>query len=1065
MTKLFISYARGDDGEPFDPVTSFVARLHADLTSAGIDVWFDRVSLPSRQLTFHQEIADAIRARDRLILVVGPQAATSDYVRQEWRWALELDKPVIPILRRGDYEHVPGELGLLHCDDFRDDAQYPAQLAKLIGNLQRPAPPLGALFGVPSLPLHFLGRPELLRRVKDALLVDLQKPVVITGEAARVGMQGMGGIGKSVLAAALARDPEVRRSYPDGIVWVAFGQQPDRVSLQRDVARHLGSTELFDTEMQGLGVLRQLLAQKAVLLVLDDVWTARDAQAFDALGPRCRALITTRDAGILHSLHGQSVPVALFTEAEALQLLAGAVGVQRADLPLAAREVVTECGCLPLAVALCGGMAKKRAGDWGTILQRLRRADLEKIADREAINEQHRSIWRAMQVSVNVLAPEHQRRFAELAVFAAGGLVPEAAVRTLWAHTGNLDDFDTTALLIELSERSLIQLDQKTATSGEGVERRFRLHDLLYDYATRIAGDPVPLHDQMLDAYRKLCRDGWPGGPNDGYFFQNLLEHMLKAGHSAAAVELLQDLPWLEAKTQAGLIFDLPRDFGATISGLPDTEPQRRILRLLEEAILQNIRFIAQHRDDYPQALFQCLWNSGWWYGRLDAADWYECRFEEKNKDSLVSHSMRAMQSCRSWLWRRLGIRDASRRSRSDLQRVLERWRAERGARRGRFAWFRSLLPPPFELECGINYVIPAPCGTVVTFSPDGAQIAAVDEERDSLVVWRVDTLESEKVDIDHMQIDCVAFSEEGRRIVTGSTDGTVRLWNLDECRAHSVMLALTPSLGHLARMAISANGRLVVGVSYDGTVAVWQLGPAHLTRVASHELAETITAAAVSADGSQLAFASADGGIRLARLDRPEFSPRHLRGRLRDVTCVALSPDGHRVGATSKDGTACVWCLDRPDSEPSVWRAHLDWATCIAFSPDNHSVASASCDRSVRVWSLDRLEQQVRPLEHSRIYSTLRVSAWPDGRGGPGSVVRAVVTVSDQPGGPLTEIRPLSKGFSALGQTGVSVPESPYRAFSEYFCGFDFVRPRDRIWLGRSGREVFILKLEEDGL
>lgn len=271
MTKVFLSYARGDD-------ELFARRLYDDLKKAGFDVWFDRVDLPSRQLTFHQEIADAIRARDRLVLVAGPKAALSDYVRQEWRWALELDKMVIPILRLGNVEeHLPGELSLLQCDDFRDDAHYQAQLAKLIENLRRPEPPLGGIFGVPSLPPHFLGRPELLRRVKDALLVDLQKPVVITGTAARVGMQGMGGIGKSVLAAALARNREIRYSYPDGVLWVAVGQQPDMLKLQRDVACHLGGRDDFKSVEQGMGVLSQLLAQKAVLLVLDDVWNTRDA--------------------------------------------------------------------------------------------------------------------------------------------------------------------------------------------------------------------------------------------------------------------------------------------------------------------------------------------------------------------------------------------------------------------------------------------------------------------------------------------------------------------------------------------------------------------------------------------------------------------------------------------------------------------------------------------------------------------------------------------------------------------------------------------------------------------
>src|SRR5262245_52558992 len=92
MPTIFLSYARGDD-EPF------VRRLYEDLTAHGFRVWFDRVSMPSRNLTFHQEIRDAVVAHDRLLLVIGPKAVASEYVRQEWQFAwFEAEKVVTPIL-------------------------------------------------------------------------------------------------------------------------------------------------------------------------------------------------------------------------------------------------------------------------------------------------------------------------------------------------------------------------------------------------------------------------------------------------------------------------------------------------------------------------------------------------------------------------------------------------------------------------------------------------------------------------------------------------------------------------------------------------------------------------------------------------------------------------------------------------------------------------------------------------------------------------------------------------------------------------------------------------------
>jgi hypothetical protein len=633
IATLFLSYARGDD-------EAFVRRLYDDLTKANFDVWFDRVSMPSRQLTFYQEIRDAIAARDRLVLVVGPKATESDYVTQEWRSALEMGKCVNPIVRLNVQRHdggaadgynlIPEELKLIHAEDFRDDSRYAEHLANLVRQLSDPAPPLGKLVAVPELPVHYRIQPDRLRALRDALLVDLRTPVVVTGAAARVGVEGMGGIGKSVLANALARDLEVRRAFPDGVFWVGVGQQPDLVELQRRIAKELGGEALFANWSEGKQKLHDLLAERAALLILDDVWRSADADAFDVLGPRCKLLLTTRDAGLVTARAGTHYQVQLPTAAEALTLLASAARVTVDSLALQATDIVAECGRLPLALALCGSMVQ--AGTpWHDLLDALREHEIEFLVDEHAREGQRRNIWRAMEVSVSVLPDDQRRRFAELAVFPHGAKVPEAAVLTLWTHTSRMSERHARRLLVELKQRSLVQLD-RPAGAVESSTANLSLHDLLHDFATRLVvqlfGSMSALHEQVLDAYRAKCSagtvGGWASGPNDGYFLQHLRHHLLAAGRAEELVDLLLDLRWLEAKAAAGLVFNLAEDFSEARRRVGLDHPRRRLLALVEEAIRADIHFIARHAGDYPQALFQCLWNACWWYDCPEAARHYE---------------------------------------------------------------------------------------------------------------------------------------------------------------------------------------------------------------------------------------------------------------------------------------------------------------------------------------------------------------------------------------------------------------------------------------------------------
>jgi tetratricopeptide (TPR) repeat protein len=536
---LFLSYARGDD-EPF------VARLNEDLTARGFDVWWDRMSMPARGLTFLHEIRDAIDARQRFVLVIGPKAVASDYVVAEWQHAVTYGKAINPILRLDDFSLVPDELKSLHVEDFRDDARYAFHLENLVRQLLEPVAPMGRLVGLPSLPQHLLTRPDNVRSLKNSLLADLKRPEVVSGRATCIGIGGMGGIGKSVLANLLARDTEIRRAFPDGIFWLSIGTQPNILALQRKLSKALGDSSLFDNVSQGRDRLGELLGPKAVLLVLDDVWERAHAEIFNELGLRCRTVATTRDAGLLTSLGSNSHEVELLTQRESICLLANAAGASIDELPVEAKEIVAECEFLPLALALCGAMI----GDigWSGVLERLQKGALEFIAGDHPEYEQHRNLWVAIKVSVDALAPEEQQRFVELSVFPNSKATVEAAVITLWSHTGSLTKFAAQDLVSKLAKRSLIRLDAQPPRPGQPQTRRISLHALLFDFVTKSAGEPVSLQRQLVSAYRKLCPHGWPSGPSDGYFFENLSYHLVRADQTQELHSLLEDRRWYEAK-------------------------------------------------------------------------------------------------------------------------------------------------------------------------------------------------------------------------------------------------------------------------------------------------------------------------------------------------------------------------------------------------------------------------------------------------------------------------------------------------------------------------------------
>ena len=542
MPKLFISYAREDD-EPF------AKYLYAALEAEGFDVWWDREAMESRGVGFAREIGRAIDAAARILLVIGPHAAESEYVRAEWTYANTKCKIIVPVLRIGTDSLVPPELRTLHYIDFRPERDRESAWRELVRILQSKMLPPGMLHGVDALPPHFLPRPEEMRRLLDEIIGSSGQLTAISSAPAPAAVQGMGGVGKSVLAAAFAHHGHVRRTFSDGIFWLRIGRSPDIGRVLQELAAMLRLSAVDSSEITAEA--REFFASTSCLLVIDDVWNLEDLKSIaELVQAPSRILFTTRDGTIATSIGATELRLDLLADDEALALLADWAGQALDDFDSSISDVIRQCGNLPLALALCGALHRDGVS-WSDILHSLQNADLEFLTYTFP-DYPYESALKALGVSIEALRATNEPaadRYNELAVFRDGKSIPLQAIETLWKEAGGLSPARTRKLLTQLERKALLRIDSDESGS------RVSLHDLQYDYLIALAKEPRELHRLLLHAYRSSCGDDWARGPDDGYFFDHLAHHLHEAGETDELFRLLGP-SWQNARVR---IADSPR--------------------------------------------------------------------------------------------------------------------------------------------------------------------------------------------------------------------------------------------------------------------------------------------------------------------------------------------------------------------------------------------------------------------------------------------------------------------------------------------------------------------------
>jgi hypothetical protein len=362
----------------------------------------------------------------------------------------------------------------------------------------------------------------------------------------------LGGIGKSTLAAALAYDEDVQERFPDGILWATLGQQPEILSLIHGWIQALRDYDFRPTTVEAASMhLRTLLQDKAVLLVVDDVWNPEHAIHFKVGGPHCQVLITTRRADVADEVGAELHQMDVMTPEQSLDLLAARLGrsleeIEREEALLLA-EVI---GYLPLALELAA--IRVAHGISWTIL---REALEQEIARLEVLDSSRRrrrketTLEACFNLSLNALRSDDDEAWQ---AFVWLGVLPEdVQITPLMAAT--IWDMDKVVAIeiLELLWNDALLLPGPQISIGEKSWPSYRLHDLLHDITRKLLTKDQPqglgfslqkAHIALLERYQKYTRNNlWHTLPDDGYIHNYLTWHFQQAGQGEQIHALLRE--------------------------------------------------------------------------------------------------------------------------------------------------------------------------------------------------------------------------------------------------------------------------------------------------------------------------------------------------------------------------------------------------------------------------------------------------------------------------------------------------------------------------------------------
>ena len=448
--------------------------------------------------------------------------------------------------------------------------EFDRTAAESSGSRLATQPPFQAI----APPMHLSGRRDELAQLADLLTQPGRSPVV--------ALVGMGGVGKTALAATLAA--QLRPHFPDGVLWGRVATDAALDILQSWALAYDRDLSKITSQEARAAALRNILSDKRALIVLDDVVAGKPIDLLLPGAAACPVLLTTRDRAEVAQHTTAIVELRELTAASGLDMLTHLLGVETiAAEQNAATELCQLLDGLPLAVEIA---AQRVVAAPRRDLARMVRS-LHSAAARLAHGISNRSVRTSFEVSWASLDAPLRRIFALTGLFDGRAFTARAV-----SAVGALAVDEALDYLDLLTTLSMLKF-----AGGE----QYAQHRLLADFAL----EKLAEHPELAQFQRRYVAHYQSLAHRAAGDFAQLAqewEHLLHAVELAQQMQLWPELlalvdaaaaPWFAR----GRLHDARRGFVAGLdaaNALDDAQHRTRFSFFLGR--------IALRQDDYPTA-------------------------------------------------------------------------------------------------------------------------------------------------------------------------------------------------------------------------------------------------------------------------------------------------------------------------------------------------------------------------------------------------------------------------------------------------------------------------------